>query len=67
MKKSYVLSVVGLLLTSFGMLSQFWFEELYFTYFLLGIGLLFCVIAIYLEMKKRINHTQHEPSRKTKN
>ncbi len=67
MKKSHVLSVVGLLLTSLGMLSQFWFEQLYFTYALFGGGFLLCLIAIFVEVKKRNKNAQHEPFRKSEN
>lgn len=35
MKKLHVLFVVGLLLTTFGVLSHRWDEQLYFTYALL--------------------------------
>ncbi|WP_148660795.1 hypothetical protein [Marinilabilia salmonicolor] len=65
MKKSHVLSVVGLLLTTLGVLSQLWFEELYLTYSFLGVGLLLCLVAIFLEVKRRINQTQKETFRKS--
>jgi hypothetical protein len=67
MKKTHVLSVFGLLMTSIGMVSQLWLEQLYFTYALLGVGFILCVVAIYLEVKKRINQTQNETFRKSEN
>ncbi|WP_462319030.1 hypothetical protein [Marinilabilia sp.] len=55
MKKTYVFTITGLMLTTIGMLSQLWLEELLVTYVLLGVGFLLCMLALYLGVKKRLN------------